>query len=91
MVFEATLPRGSLEFTSFYFDGPQHQIYCGTKSKTIEVYSELNYSHIRSISTKTYPYRLFKDGNNGLVCLSSSTKLDYYSEAPKDIIVEKIQ
>jgi len=91
MVFEATLPRGSLEFTSFYFDGPQQQIYCGTKSKTIEVYSELNYTHIRSITTKAYPYRIFKDGNNGLVCLSSSTKSDYYSDAPKDIIVEKIQ
>jgi hypothetical protein len=90
MVFEATLPRGSLEFTSFYFDVPQRQIYCGTTSKTIEVYSELDYTHIRSISTKTNPYRIFKDGNNGLVCLSSSS-YDYNLQAPKNIIVEKIQ
>lgn len=91
MTFEATLPRGSLEFTCFYFDAAQHQIYCGTKSKTIEVYSELNYTRVRSIPTKTNPYRIFKDGNNGLVSVSSVGQLDYYSDAPKEIIFEKIQ
>lgn len=91
MIFEGTLPRGSLAFTCFYFDGAQHQIYCGTTTKTIEVYSELDYKHIRTISTNTYPYRIFKDGNNGLICLGSTSTPNPYTDGPQNIIVEKIQ
>jgi len=91
MGFEATLPRGSLEFTCFYFDAAQHQIYCGTKSRTIEVYSELNYTRIRTIPVNINCYRIFKDGNNGLVSMGSNSQWDYYSDGPKEIIVEKIQ
>jgi len=88
MAFEATLPRGNLEFTSFCFDG-QQSIFCGTTSKTVEVYSETNYTHLRSIPTKAYPYRLFKDGNNGFICLSSTTISNY--SVPTKIIIETIQ
>jgi hypothetical protein len=87
MAFDATLPRGNLEFTSFCFDG--QSIFCGTTSKTIEVYSETSYTHLRSIRTKAYPYRLFKDGNNGFICLSSTTFSNYSN--PTKITIETIQ
>lgn len=86
MTFEAVLPRGNLQFTSFCFDGLQ-SIFCGTTSKTVEVYSQANYFHLRSIPTKGYPYRIFKDGGNGFICVSNSSLYN----SSKKIFLETIQ
>lgn len=92
MVYETSLPRGVLEFTTFDFDNSNQLIFAGTASKTVEVYSLTNYTHQRTITTKAYPYKLFKDGNK-FICLSSpEVSSGYYNYSyPQKIIVEQIQ
>lgn len=92
LVYEASLPRGNHRFTTFDFDEQNQLIFGGTRSKTIEVYAERDYSHVRSIRTKGYPYRIFKDANNGVICLSSSSVVeDYDYLGPKNIIIETVR
>lgn len=90
LVYEATLPRGNLDFTSFCFDAAGQTVYGGTTSRTVEGYSLANYTHTRTFTTKAYPYRLFEDGSNGLVCLSSSTPFSAYG-TPSQLIIEQLR
>jgi hypothetical protein len=90
LVYEATLPHGNLAFTSFCFDAAGQTVYAGTTTRTIEGYSLANYAHTRTITTKAYPYRLFEDGSNGFVCLSSSTRFSAYG-APSQLIIEQLR
>ncbi|MBC7935381.1 MAG: hypothetical protein H7Y86_08525 [Rhizobacter sp.] len=52
------------EYRGYYVDDVRQQIFCATTSKTIEVYSVLDYSHIRTLTSDLYPYYIFKDGTN---------------------------
>lgn len=90
MVYQSTLPRGSLEFTSFDFDSENKLIIAGTRSKTIEIYSDPRYQHVRTIPTTLYPYRVFTDGSNGILCISSTTPLPYYDN-PQKVVIETYQ
>lgn len=90
MVYQSTLPRGSLEFTSFDFDSENKLIFAGTRSKTIEVYSDPRYHHVRTIPTPLYPYRVFNDGSNGILCISSTTPLLFYDN-PQKVVIETYQ
>jgi hypothetical protein len=91
MVYEGTLPHGKLQFTSFGFDGGGRFIYGGTTNRSIEVYSTSGYTLRRSIKTRAYPYRLFDDGANGILCVSSITPAaaNYYPYGtPNQLVIE---
>ncbi|TDH28708.1 hypothetical protein EXU57_01125 [Segetibacter sp. 3557_3] len=90
MTFEATLPRGNLEFTTFDFDVANSHIYAGTKTKTVEVYTMDSYTKVRSIPTKAYPIKIFKD-NAGVICVSSTIAPSNFSNTPFKVIIEEIK
>lgn len=90
MTFEASLPRGNLEFTTFDFDAVNGQIYAGTKTKTVEVYALNGYTKVRSIPTKAYPFKIFKD-NTGIICVSSTAVPSYFSNTPFKVIIEEVK
>lgn len=90
LVYEATLPHGSLSYTTFGFDAASQAIYAGTTTRTVEVYALSTYDHSRTINTKAYPYQLFEDGANGLLCVSSTTPFSVYGH-PNQLVVEQIR
>ncbi|WP_354580158.1 hypothetical protein [Hymenobacter sp. UYP22] len=91
MIYETTLPRGNKEFTTFGFDAGAQLIYAGTRTRSVEVYTMNGYSHSRTIPTKAYPYRLFKDPNGGFICVSSVGALGPYAPAAAGITIEYIK
>jgi hypothetical protein len=95
MVYEASLPKGNLSFTSFDFDAAGQVIYAGTTSKSVEVYTSTGYVHQRSLKTKAYPYRVFLDGSNGVLCVSSVTPLaminSYSAYPPSQLVIEQLR
>ena len=90
LVYEGTLPHGNLEYTSFCFDATGQIISAGTTAGTVEQYNAGTYASTRSIRTKAYPYRLFEDGSNGYVCVSSVTPLGSYT-LPYQLVVEQVR
>ena len=90
LVYEGTLPHGNLEYTAFCFDAAGQTICAGTTAGTVEQYSASTYAFTRSIRTKAYPYRLFEDGSNGYVCVSSVTPLGPYTP-PYQVVVEQVR
>ncbi|MBW3128478.1 hypothetical protein [Hymenobacter profundi] len=91
--YEASLPKGNLAYTSFLIDAAERYIYAGTSTKSVEVYTNNNYVQTRSIKTKAYPYRLFQDGSNGLLCISSTTPSAsiYYYNTPSKFVIEQLR
>jgi hypothetical protein len=91
LTYEGTLPHGNLAYTSFCFDAAGQTICAGTTTRTIEQYNANTYALLRSIPTKAYPYRLFEDGSNGYVCVSSVTPLGGYSSLPYQLTIEQVR
>ncbi|GGF03189.1 hypothetical protein GCM10011383_12670 [Hymenobacter cavernae] len=92
MTYEASLPRGNKEFTTFCFDESAQLIYAGTRTKSLEVYTIASYNYMRSIATKAYPFKLFKDTNGGFLCVSSiNPPASYYSPPSSGIIIEQVK
>ncbi|MBI9053330.1 MAG: hypothetical protein JEY96_05900 [Bacteroidales bacterium] len=84
------LPRGDLKFSDFIInsDGSKVLASC-SNNKSIEVYNLNNLSHIETITTKGYPYRIFY--NNGtLIVVSKSSASDYYYSTTNELIIEEI-
>jgi hypothetical protein len=92
MNFEASLPKGNLQFTTFDFDVANNHIYAGTTTRTVEVYTADNYTKVKSIPTKAYPFKLFKDGT-GFICVSSTTapSSNYYQTPTSRVLIEEIK
>lgn len=94
LTYEGGLPRGSLEFTCFSFDERGTEIYAGTSTKSIEVYSAQTYEHLRSIKTKAHPFRIFAS-KEGIISVGFSSinnwRFDENNHYIKDdrIIIEK--
>jgi hypothetical protein len=96
LVYEASLPKGNLTFTSFDFDAAGQAIYAGTTTKSVEIYATNGYTHQRSLKTKAYPYRIFQDGSNGVLCISSVTPVGsssyYYNNViPTQVVIEQLR
>jgi len=93
LAYEASLPKGNLVYTSFYVDPAEQYIYAGTTTKSVEVYTTNNYVQTRSIKTKAYPFRLFSNGSNGLLCVSSTTPSSnfYYYNVPSKLVIEQLR
>ncbi len=96
LVYEASLPKGNLTFTSFDFDAAGQAIYAGTATKSVEVYATNGYTHQRSFKTKGYPYRIFQDGSNGVLCVSSvtpvsSSSYSYGTSTPTQVVIEQLR
>lgn len=90
MTYEASLPRGTLNFTTFTFNKTDQLIYAGCQSKNIEVYSMSDYSHVKTIATKAYPYKIFDD-NGKILCISKTVKSDSYNNvASASVVIENI-
>ncbi|WP_417888180.1 hypothetical protein [Zunongwangia sp.] len=84
------LPRGDLKFSDFIIndDGSKVLAAC-SNNKSIEVYNLNNLSHIETISTKGYPYRIFY--NNGiLIIISKSSASNNYYSTTNGFIIEEI-
>jgi len=84
------LPSGELNFSDFLInsDGSKVLASC-SNNKSIEVYDLNNLSHIETINTKGYPYRLFY--NNGtLIVVSRLSSSDYPYSTINEFIIEDI-
>lgn len=66
------------EYTCFNFDAAAQTIYAGTTTRTIEVFSMGNYAPVRTVKTRLYPYKLFRDGANGFLCVSLPNPVENY-------------
>ncbi|WP_426667516.1 hypothetical protein ACPPVU_15950 [Mucilaginibacter sp. McL0603] len=91
MTYQISLPRGNLSFTTFVLNQTEKLIYAGCQTKNIEVYSMTDYNHVRTISTKAYPYKIFDMGNQ-LLCISSATGSNciYCTPSINNIVIEKV-
>ncbi|MBH8567287.1 hypothetical protein KB206_00205 [Microvirga sp. STS02] len=75
--FQGKLLRGTANYTSFAYDPTGRFIYAGASTisvgwkQRVDVYDAANQTLSRSITTKAYPFRLFADGTNGIVVVSS--------------------
>lgn len=79
MVYQGKLAKEySYTFTTFAINQTSQLIYGGTSLRTIEVYSASNYSNIKSIKTRSYPFKLFDDDNK-ILCVS---KIEQFSTLP---------
>ncbi|TGD79654.1 hypothetical protein [Hymenobacter wooponensis] len=73
------LPRsGNYTFTCYGFDPAAQMLYAGTSAKTIEAISLNGYRRVKSQKTRLYPVKLFQDGNNGFISVSSTYRPDNY-------------
>lgn len=83
MTFDANLPRGNLEFTSFSYDKQSSKIYAATSTRSIEVYSANTYEHLKSIKTNGHPLRIFALDDE-ILSVSFPAEIDrahyYYNE-----------
>jgi WD40 repeat protein len=65
------------EYTCFSFDDAAQTIYAGTTTRSIEVISMNGYTPVRSIKTRLYPYKLFRDGT-GFLSVSLPVPVENY-------------
>ena len=84
LTYKTRLPHGNFEFTDFAFDPVKNLVYCGTNSKSVEVYSLSDYSLVKSIATKGYPLHLFVNEGK-LISVSKTMATSQYK-----VVVEKI-
>ncbi|MCS3556250.1 MULTISPECIES: YncE family protein [unclassified Sphingobacterium] len=92
LTYDKSLPRGNLLFTDFCFENNGAQVYAATTAKSIELYQTSDYSYMKSIKTKAYPYRIFNT-NQGLIAVSTTKKnSDQYSfnDQKNKVVIEKI-
>jgi hypothetical protein len=84
------LPRGELKFSDFIInsDGSKVLASC-SNNKSIELYNLNNLSHIETITTKGYPFRIFYNNGTLLVVSKSSSSDNYYSTT-NELIIEEI-
>lgn len=90
--YDKSLPRGNLLFTDFCFENDGGSVYAATTTKSIELYRTSDYSHVKSVKTKAYPYRMFNT-RQGLIVVSTTKKnTDQYSyNGPNNkVIMERI-
>jgi hypothetical protein len=66
------------EYTCFSFDAAAQTIYAGTTTRTIEVLSMQDYSPVRTLKTRRYPFKLFRDGTHGFVSISLPNSVENY-------------
>ena len=66
------------EYTCFSFDAAAQTIYAGTTTRSIEVFSMSGYTPVRTIKTRLYPYKLFRDGANGFLSVSLPNPVENY-------------
>lgn len=90
--YDKSLPRGDLLFTAFCFENNEDHIYAATTTKTIELYRTSDYTRVKSVKTKAYPYRIFNT-SQGLIAVSTIKKnrdqYTFYDRMSK-IVIEKI-
>lgn len=92
MTYETTLPRGNKEFTTFGFDAAAQLLYAGTRTRSVEVYTMNGYNHSRTIATKAYPFRLFKDpAAAGFICVSSVAPTTRYGPISAGVTIEQVR
>lgn len=90
--YDKSLPRGNLEFADFCFSTDGKEIFAATTGKKIEAYSTQDYTYLRSIKTKAYPYKIFKTAD-GILSIStmSNEQLYYFPNANNNkVVIEKI-
>ncbi|MDB5112824.1 MAG: hypothetical protein JWR67_3938 [Mucilaginibacter sp.] len=86
MIYETSLPRGNLSFTTFALNQVNQLIYAGCQNKNVEVYSMNNYTHVKTITTNAYPFKIF-DNNDKILCISKTTMFNSYSSTDNNKIV----
>ncbi|MFD2966937.1 YncE family protein [Sphingobacterium bambusae] len=93
LTYDKSLPRGNLEYSDFCFDDAGQSIYAATTGKSIEVYSTSEYSHLKSIRTKAYPYKIFKTPQ-GILSVSTMIKhsgqFSSYYPTHNKVLIEKL-
>lgn len=95
MTYLASLPRsGSREFTCFGFDAQAQTLYAGTTGRAMEVFSLTDYRRLRTQKTRRYLYKLFKDGNQGFISVSTPIRPDNYQYGstyyPAKMVIEHL-
>jgi len=76
----ASLPRpGRAEFSCYALDEAAQTIHAGTTARAVQVFSMDTYTLLRTLKTKLYPLRLFKDGAHGFVSLGTAIRGEYYT------------
>lgn len=101
--FEAKLVRGNTNYTSYAFDPTGRFIYGGAATLSasykqgVDVYDATSHTLSRTIRAKAYPFRLFADGTNGILAVSSITVVEYKdsnvnrSEPVTELVVEYLR
>jgi hypothetical protein len=90
MTYEASLPRGNLNFNCFALTQADQLIYAGCQNKNIEVYTMNSYNRVKTIKTNGYPFRIF-DYQGKILSVSKTSKFDntyYNNNASSQIVIE---
>lgn len=75
MQYLGSLPRGNLFFNTYAIGADDKLIYAGGQTKNIYVYTTQDYTYVKTLTTKGYPFKLIDLGNQ-LLCISFQEKVN---------------